>query len=875
MKKIICLLLIFSMVPVIAVHASDSSLEPNYNVEYISDCINLISAAKTDITFNPDYNEQITRAEFLIDVMKLLKISPSQNVNYTFYDVDSASELSQYIDAAVSLGIISKSASFYPDQPIKYSEAFKIMVVALGYALEAETSGGYPIGYEYSASNCGLTQDLTAYTSADAVSTANGIIMLRNFCEVPLRIQTGFGDTNSFTVDKDKNILTQYFSMYKISGIIDGNSRTGLYEIHESKKGCISINSVIYKCDCDYILGSGAEGYAIKNDTMDEIVYLKEKDTNKLTISHDDVISFKEGSLTYDNGAKNISVKMKNPVAFILNGKAYNSYTTKDFIKSSGTLTLIDNNDDKIYEVASWEVPEIMYIDKISKSSQAFFDTNTTKSISLSESDLEYELYFNSKPANFSEVIAGSVALVYYSADKTYLKMDISTKNITGVLTGFDNANRTMYVDDTAYKYSEYYATHYLKAVSMGKSYTFVLSPSGEICANYDTADTMKYGYLLKVSKTEGLAKDVIFKIYTEKGEIEQYYLADKVILDESERGKTDKEDIYSFFADGNGTREQVIRYSISSDNKIAVIDTESARTGYVEKGANPRDNLTRFSFEGDSSTTKNITYKGNKLFIPSFRLSSSCVIFNIIDDQTLNDEYRCSNTISFSNDDKIAGECLRPYNVSDSGAVDVLLYINKDAALSGASLPSEPQNGLVSSYRHILDEEGIEIYELGVYTPAGKFEYYKITDSEVTSKLPAGKNGAPISPGDYVRFAANAKNEITLIEKDFDVTSMKLLHSDTSHNTILRYYFAKPYSTDDSAFSFVPITNYEGYTDMNHDRYVLQPAGTVVKFDLKTQSVTPATMNDIITYTHSTDLCSNILIRSRYAVMTNIVIYE
>ena len=121
----------------------------------------------------------------------------------------------------------------------------------------------------------------------------------------------------------------------------------------------------------------------------------------------------------------------------------------------------------------------------------------------------------------------------------------------------------------------------------------------------------------------------------------------------------------------------------------------------------------------------------------------------------------------------------------------------------------------------------------------------------------------------------ANAKGEITAIKKDFDVVQMKVLHSSASFGSILGYGFAKAYAIDETSFAYIPISDYFGYTDMNSSRSVMKNEGTVVKFNLKKQTVSPATLNDIVTYTQSSDKCSTVLIRSRYSVMTNIVVYE
>ena len=862
LKKIISLIILICS---IICFSPSVSMDTVYaDDEKISDSINLLGATELNISFGSDYTAEVSRSDFLCAVMNLIKSLPSTQKNYSFTDVESYPNLIPYLEHAIRLGIIVDSAAFEPDRAITINEAMKILVVALGYASEAHYYGGYPTGYLYTASGIlSLSKNINYNLSSDALTAGNSYILLKNFCEAPLRIQTGAGKTNSYETNTDKTILTEYFNLYKINGIIEADAKTSLFGSSDLNDNCVKINNATFLCEIPYTLGASITGYAAKDDNIDKITYLKEKNNNTLSLTSDEITSSSLSSLNYLSGDITSTLKLSIPVSFIYNGKAYNEYTAKDLQLPMGKYTFIDNNGDKTYDVVLCSNSEVFYIDKISKSNLSLYDSNTGKSISIK--NIKNNITFNDKPCNFDDILPGSIASYAFSKDGEYLKLDISSKNISGTVNEIDTLRKKITIENTEYDYTDYFGNIFLASTVLGGSYTFILTSDGDIASKYKADSQTKFGYLFKAYKEKGILGKVSLKIYTGEAQPQVFTLADKINFNDESKSS---EYVYDAFSNNSKTVEQVISFSLDDKKeKIVKINTESDRTGYFDDTTDSPDSLIRYSFNGDTSNVTDITYKGNGLFVPYFTISNSTIIFNIVNDPDLEDTYRCSNKLNFSNDKKVAGATIKPYNVSKAGTAKILLYINNEAA-TGSSFSDEPPNGLVSSYKKIIDEEGTPMNEIGVYTSGSVFEYYK-ADNTVLSQISVGKDGQPIHPGDYIRFEANAKKEITAIEKDFDAETMTLLHSATSHNTILRYYYANVFSIDNVTTSFLSIGG-----DPN-EKFVLKTNGPVAKFNIKDKKVSPATLNDIITYTQSTDSCSNILIRSRYAVMTNIVIYE
>ena len=151
MKRIICLILIFSCILSLALPSasfaqSETSIDGAYAAKTL---INKI----TDGTVS--FSDSITRIEFVAALAKVFKLSETVPEKYFYDDVKSFTENGGYVYAAYGAGWISKSESFNAISQISAYEAIKIAVNALGYNLIAENNGGYPAGYILTAQRKG------------------------------------------------------------------------------------------------------------------------------------------------------------------------------------------------------------------------------------------------------------------------------------------------------------------------------------------------------------------------------------------------------------------------------------------------------------------------------------------------------------------------------------------------------------------------------------------------------------------------------------------------------------------------------------------------------------------------------------------------
>ncbi len=96
--------------------------------------------------------DYVTRAEFCKMVCAAASL-PAVDSGVDFSDVDASHWAYEYIAAAAASGLINgdENGNFDPDGNITYTDGAKILLQALGYEPLADSMGGYPSGYYFTA----------------------------------------------------------------------------------------------------------------------------------------------------------------------------------------------------------------------------------------------------------------------------------------------------------------------------------------------------------------------------------------------------------------------------------------------------------------------------------------------------------------------------------------------------------------------------------------------------------------------------------------------------------------------------------------------------------------------------------------------------
>jgi len=164
MKKIISLTLIFVLL-LMSLSVSGAS---------VSDDMLDVLKQKGIMNGDPDGNlrlsDCITRAE-AVKMIVAAFITDDAEAEEAFEDVTDEHWAYHYIIQAKKSGIVhgDENGLFNPESNVSNNEYIKMLVCSIGFAKEAEENGGYPEGYVKLADEKGITQNIGADLSSDAV----------------------------------------------------------------------------------------------------------------------------------------------------------------------------------------------------------------------------------------------------------------------------------------------------------------------------------------------------------------------------------------------------------------------------------------------------------------------------------------------------------------------------------------------------------------------------------------------------------------------------------------------------------------------------------------------------------------------------------
>lgn len=255
LKKVLALVVVFAMMlSTVAFAGSFPDVADDADYASAIETLAAMGFFKGDDNgnFNPDAT--ITRAEYAVIVCRLLGIEGSATGKCDFTDA-ADHWATGYIKMANQYGIVKGygDGKFGPDDAVKYEEAVKMLVCALGYEPMAASKGGYPTGYIAVASQIGLLDNVSGATQGTGAARNIVATMTYNALDIPVMEQVGFGTEISYEImkkndDHDKSTLLTKMGIYKLGGTIVANSKVS-YKTSVEK---VDAGKVYFICDDDY-----------------------------------------------------------------------------------------------------------------------------------------------------------------------------------------------------------------------------------------------------------------------------------------------------------------------------------------------------------------------------------------------------------------------------------------------------------------------------------------------------------------------------------------------------------------------------------------------------------------------------------------------
>ncbi len=859
-----------------------------------SESIEFLNAVGISDVKLSDMDKTITRREAVLMALGLyMKNYTVFEYKNEFSDISSEDTEAGKLALAVKNGLVAKSTDgrFIPDGSVSYIDAIKMVFNALNYGPYVKSSGGGDAKYHMLANKYDV--NIKAVNSS-AITVGEMAQLVALAADAPLMKVTTVeanGDIY-YNQSDDVSVLTEYYNIYKLEGVVTQNDFSSLYEKAALSSTGIVIDGVSLKCsentDTSALLARNITAYY--NEAAKELVYYSFDDSDDvLTIQCEDIEKFESDTYYVTEGDKTRKYSTtKNPAVIyngvavtsedyelFMNGSAYipeNGYV--ELIKdSSGKYHCIKITDYETYVVQSMDISGLKLVDKY----------DPTRKLDLEDTDRLFIKGTDGEQISFEYISSMNVISAAVSLNNKAAKLIVSGNAVEGILTTFNDDE--IQLEGEVFQKSDYFKEVSGKAINLRRGDEFIVYLDARglaaMCAPSPN-NNWEYGYMIKAGVDGSLDKKMQLKLLTTDNGVQIMDVAKKVTIDGIR--KTKAEDAYNAV---KNYFDSPIRYRLNVNGEIKEID--NSMFTHAGEGANSLKENKHEADDMSTTTMKDFTYintvNGISLRYPdeadlnkkvkTWYYKEGAICFTVPKDAaTAQDkDYSAAPLTAFEKSKQYGNNTISSYWEDKDELIDTLLVRRTD---SGSDVAKRAY--IVDRITQAVTEEGIEVTKLYLWD-SGNVKEFTAMDSSVMV-------GKSLKRGDVIRIKANERNEIELIEETFKdgYTGIQIGSWDADGNYV--YTEKNPYASDNGTNSDMYMIygkaknlknnimeiayGTEGKTEklfVTGRVIVIEKVGD--RCDIRLGSISD------VTFDPNLELASNILIDERYLVIRNIIVYK
>lgn len=858
---VLCFSFLTGITQVFAADDTQSGFEPGEYSEAVS-MLNDLGIIKDTYFAQYDASLVMTRGEFAslaVTVLGLSQEADAASYEQKFIDVPFDSTFAKAINFATSLGLFNGTSQneFSPDDPVYITQAIKVAVSMLGYREIAEHKGGYPTGYLAVARDLKILDDVVVNNDV-AAFRGNVIVLMYNTLFAEIMDVTGIkGDSYSYEITGGVNLLSKHHKIYEAEGIVTSNWQ---YSISGATEDA---NYVVVDGRRFFTESSRAVGVVGKNvkyyykdiGNTDVILTVREESNDIVNIKAGDsyIFDYDRGEYVVSGDNKEYTFRLQN-YDIVYNYAYVSGDVPVDFedilTPQTGSITLIDNNDDNMYEVVVVEEPEVLlystydaYNEKIYDAYDRSYDVDTDDYDRVEISDI------NGNKVDFSKIEYGSVIMVYKAFENKSLRLIVCPDSIEGKVSEISEDSVT--IDSNFYSFSPVTRLQgllpgqtYESVISPGKSYKFYLNQYNQIVF-HDVKAMLNLGYIVSIAQNgSGISSGMSAQIFTANDKLEVFEFAQKVRIETiNGRSTYSASDVKTeickitdqiYGAGINPDGRVFAQYGLNEDGEISsVVLPHVLRT--KDEYDNPPSNysffkldyiLTQFEGPGVNTTDSNGKEYHRLGYVPANRsagltmtMEDSCSIFYV--PEFLNASYQ-KNNFALQNIGEIQRDTRMYYYPDFDGTnnqleaystdrevrlVNNLVWIKTNGHAKQITNSAE-DNALVTSVSTVVSDDGEPLVKISVLESKSIYDIYSddlnilsrsvfedttLTGQSSTVVTPTiDDNKTSIVPGDLIRFSTNAEGYVEDIALMYDSENHMITYQDanafTKHNVQYRH---------------------------------------------------------------------------------------
>ena len=916
-KKLFALILCFSFAFSTISFAEDdiaNGFEPSEYSEAVSMLTDL-GIIDSSSFLNYDTSLIMTRGEFASFAIALMGLTDeAHSAAYTeiFKDVPADNKYAKEINFSASIGLFSgiSESEFAPDEPIYVMPAIKVAVSMLGYNEMAKHTGGYPAGYYSIAQKLNLLDGVVTNTDEPALR-GNIIVLMYNtlFADV-MSVSGVYGDAFSYDITEGVTLLSYCHKIYEYEGIVTANWQYSISGNTE-EANTVMINGTRYFTESSRALHSVGKNvkYYVKSVYGKDILLTLREEHNKIV----SIDSNENYSFDYNLGRYTVKGDNKDYVFNLSDYDIVYNYASIDgdtiidyedlLTPLSGTVTLIDNNEDNLYDVVIIEEASILLFNTYDSYSEKIYDIkDRSRDIAYDDYDRVAIRDINGNEVDMSKLAANTVIMVYKSHNNKSVNMVVCSAYIEGRVDEINSEG--VVIGDNTYKFSPVSrlgATH-KESIYPGQSYKFYLDQYNRI-VYHDTKSTSNTGYLVDIANntSSGLNSKIYAMMYTTSSQLMEIPFAYKVKIEtingiNSYSANQIEAELSTFvstiYSDGvNPNSRLFIQYTLNNDKEISQITLPYLIDNETEYN-NPPSNYSFFKVDYilQKFVGPGFAYPNNDpnpiyhrlAYVPSNKsagltmtMDDSCYIYYV--PEFSNIEYTESN-FAYKAVSSLAKDTPLYHYVNFDGKENQLEAYSTDRELrlinnlvwikkNGHATPIEnmcDDNALVTGVKTTVNENGDTLIKISVLESKSQYDIYSNNLNILSrsifedTKLEGYKNGliAPtiasgkntIVPGDIIRFSKNAEGYVEDIALMYDsennIVSYQSPDDFTKHTVRYRHTCGDVVDMYGN-YSMLSVYN-ESFATRTLEPHIISSYFRIYVYDYKTKEARVGTADDI-----------------------------
>ncbi len=744
----------------------------------------------SDTDIKPEYiDDKATRSFYSSVIVKLLELdlyTPTVSISDEFTDISKDTQNIKEMSVLYEMGYLKgySDGTFRANNPVRLEDVMTVAIAVLGYRELWDSDKETAVKF---VNRMNVVENIKC-KNANSITKNELINIIYEILHSNVILKN---PTNqSFTAG---DVLLDMYGIMKKEGQI---SKTIYGEISGDAyitDGTIAIDNEVYAIEDSLIhnnLGHTLTYYVNDEEEPQIIAYELNKD-NVITVDAEELaMSSSEYSnklVEYKVGSKTKKLKF-DIKTLVKNGIRKNIPSYSDFDFKNGTITFIDTDEDKVYDVAIVEQYVNHIVETVFKDTNTVTDKYTYESVSLEEDNLydNISIVKDNFPVDFSQIKANDVLSLVISDDNRYCKAIISSTTVNGTIKS-TNSNKNSIKLDKDYKISQTYlslvAINKAERLKAGLSGTFLIDAFGKIVGLGDVAGVSEYGYLLKA----GVDDDVLcVRLYTKTEGIKDYcckrkvnivtgdtttsmnaqdaydkLVANAMSLAEDYVG-TDPDDINAYFAEHRAT-EGFIKYKLNSNGEVSMITLPSLNTA---------DEFNRTDVL-DANGGFNAAYVNSADIIANQYSIKNAEWFVIPYDRTDETAYADTYALTQGYSGTYINYTMELYNCDEAGFADfVLIYLDEN---DGKNQDTETKAfAVIKGFSEAYNTKTDSVDTMVELIDAGTEVVYPLNKQlELVNSYPndlGSKDISVLTPGDVIQYGLASDGTIGSVDLIYNV---------------------------------------------------------------------------------------------------------